>query len=130
MFHDGDQVKVKTTLPFDEVSHRVEGILEDLGPVHFMKSGRFSIERGRLSSSWTDVGYDGEIRERKDGQGYLIFLDYEVKPSTTCLVLGILGFLFCGGLGALLLLFPALAKGEVQRLVRRVMDDIEDELTR
>jgi hypothetical protein len=130
MFKDGDQIKVATTLPFDKVCDRVEEILDSLGPVRFSNSGRFTIERGVKSGTWTEVTFTGEVRERKGGDGYLVSLDYEVKPTTPCLVVGIAGGLMCGGLGALVFLFPVLAKGEVEKRARRALDDIEDELNR
>jgi hypothetical protein len=128
MFNGGDQIKVSTDRSFTEVCDIVEDILGDLGPVHMSSSGRFSIERGRKSATFTRVRYKGDIRERK-GDAYLVALDYEVAPSTTCWVIGIIGFVFCF-FPVFVFLFPLLAKDDVERAVNRLLDDIEDELTR
>jgi hypothetical protein len=129
MFNGGDQIKVRTNRSFNEVCDIVEDILEDLGPVHMTSSGRFSIDRGRQTATFTQVRYRGDIRERKDGGDFIIALDYEVAPSVTCWVLGIIGFLMCFFPG-LLFLFPVLAKNDVERAANRALDDIDDELSR
>jgi hypothetical protein len=129
MFNGGDQIRVKTDRSFNDVCDIVEDVLNDLGPVRMSSSGRFSIEQGRQSATFTRVQYRGDIRERSSGDGYVIALDYDVAPSVTCWVLGIVGFVMCFFPG-LVFLFPILAKDDVERAAHRTLDEIEDELAR
>jgi cbb3-type cytochrome oxidase subunit 3 len=129
MFDGGDQVRVNTSLSFDDFCDEVEDVLGQLGPVRVGKSGRFTVDRGRQSGTFTEVQYSGDVRERKGGGGYLVTLDYKVAPSTACLVVGIMGFFLCV-VGCFVFLFPVLAKNEVERAARRALDEIEDELSR
>jgi hypothetical protein len=129
MFKGGEQIMVRTTLSFADVCNRVAEIMDWLGPVHMSSSGRFSIEQGRHSSFFTEVLFKGDVRERSRGDGVVVTLDYEVKPSTACLVIAIVAAFTCQ-LVALILLFVVQAKNNVERDLNRTLDDIEDELDR
>jgi hypothetical protein len=124
----GDKIRVRSDLPFEEVCDRVAEILDDLGEVYISSSGRITIEAPRHASSWTQVVYRGSIRERDTGD-YSIRLEYEVNPSSTCMVIGIISIFLCQFI-ALIFLIPVMAKSKVEQSVNRCLDDIDDALNR
>jgi hypothetical protein len=127
MFYGEDRIKVKTSLEFNKVLQRVEDALDRVGRVKMYESGDFTISGSRLANFLTEIHLEGEVEQKKDGDTYVVHVEYKIEPSVACWVIGIIGFI-CGLVGALVFLAPVLAQGEVKRVVEKGLDDVRREL--
>jgi hypothetical protein len=129
MFSGEESVRIRSSLPAEEIEEVVADALDGLGRVRFGKRGSFEVGARRFESSFAAAEIHGRLSEgRKEGE-WRLTVNFVVRPTPLCWVLLVIGVLFFLA-GALVLLVPYSAKGDVERAVvealRDARDDVED----
>lgn len=126
MFKGEESVRVRTSLPLSKMEEIVDDAVRRLGKVQFFGKSEFEVSGSRYSNFASEVFIDGQIRSGRKSNEWIVQFDYEVKPTTLCWVIAVVGF-FMVFFGPAIFLMPFLAKGEVEKAVRLVIRDIEDD---
>jgi hypothetical protein len=128
MFKGTETTRITSSGPEDQVYHKIEEGLRDLGSVKVSKSGAITIDANKsLSNIVTDVVLSGKVTKEAGGE-YAVTIDYDCSPSMINWVISVVLFLAtCAG--GLFFLVSILQKGTVSSAVQNAFNTVKSKAT-
>ena len=128
MFKGSETTRVSSSAPEDQVYHKIEESLKDLGSVKVSKLGAITIDPSpALSAFHSATTVNGMVT--KEGGDYVVKIDYDVNPTTVSWIISAaLGLCVVPGLGFAFFLIALMTKGSTATAVQNAFNTLKSKV--